>query len=49
MNKQEALAKEWNKVVEDVTDKGGNIYTIGNMEFLVLTDEEANELYYKKN
>lgn len=48
MTKQEALAKEWNAVVEDVTDQGGNIYTIGNMEFLVLTDEEANELYYKK-
>lgn len=48
MNKREALAKEWNAVVEDVTDQGGNIYTIGNMEFLVLTDEEADELYYKK-
>lgn len=48
MTKREALAKEWNAVVEDVTDQGGNIYTIGNMEFLVLTDEEANELYYKK-
>ena len=48
MTKREALAKEWNAVVEDVTDQGGNIYTIGNMEFLVLTDEEADELYYKK-
>ena len=48
MTKLEALAKEWNAVVEDVTDQGGNIYTIGNMEFLVLTDEEADELYYKK-
>ena len=48
MNKREALAKEWNAVVEDVTDQGGNIFTIGNMEFLVLTDEEADELYYKK-
>ena len=48
MTKREALAKEWNAVVEDVTNQGGNIYTIGNMEFLVLTDEEADELYYKK-
>lgn len=48
MNKQEALAKEWNKAVEDVTDKGGNIYSIGNMEFLVLTNEEANKLYFEK-
>ena len=48
MTKREALAKEWNAVVEDVTDQGGNIYTIGNMEFLILTDEEADELYYKK-
>ena len=48
MTKREALAKEWNAVVEDVTDQGGNIYTIGNMEFLALTDEEADELYYKK-
>ena len=44
MNKREALAKEFNLDVEDVLDKGDNTFSINTMEFLVLTNKEADKL-----
>lgn len=48
MNKREALAKEFNLDIEDILDKGDNIFSINEMEFLILTDEEADNLVHKK-
>lgn len=44
MNKREALAKEFNLDIEDVLDKGDNTFSINTMEFLVLTNKEADKL-----
>lgn len=48
LTKKEALAEELGVVEEDVIEKEDNVYEVDGREYLVLTDEEANELYYKK-
>lgn len=48
MNKREVLAKEFNLDIEDVLDKGDNTFSVDRMEFLVLTNKEADNLVHKK-